>query len=885
MLNLLDARIGAALTRWVAAAAARPGRTILVASLVALVAGVWAILFLGVNTDTDALFDRELAFRRADLEIRHDLPARYDNLLVVIDAPTLSHANDLAWELTRRVRNEPETFGGAFAPGGGPFFERHGLLYLDLPELEQLADDLAAIQPLLAAVDRDPSVRGILRLLEVAVRDARDPQRVEPAFQLSELLDEVRLAVDHAERREKIQLGFADRILSPGDGTPRAYVLVRPKIDFTEMLHSESSVRRLLELMNELETGQDGFRLRMTGDRALEVEEFSLIEGQAIKAGAVSLALVAGILWFALRSGRLISSVVLTLIVGLVLTSGFAALAVGHLNIFSIAFTVLFIGLGVDFGTHFTLRYQELLDQGEAHLPALLESARGVGGSLAICALTTAAGFYAFVPTSFFGIAELGLISGTGMLISFVCSLTLLPAILSIRRNGSERSSQSKPRGGMIRLPAWPLQHPRTTCAAAVVLLGFAAHSLPRLEFDANPLNVRDPSAETVKTFLDLVASGDVNPWSIDVLAEDAAQAESLARTLEELPGIKRVITLERYVPEEQEEKLWVLEQMTTFLGLGLAQPLPAPTQQENLAAIGSLRKHLTLLAGRDADPELIFSARALDESLATLVRDKEGRQTAMEALRAGLVAPVQERIERLEAALEAGPVGLDDLPEELSLRMRTEDGRHLVEVHPSGNLNDAEVLRDFVHRVQEVTPRGTGTAVFQIEAAKTILEALREALALAIPAVALILVLMWRNVRDVALVMVPLLSAAVLTAASCVWIGIPINFANVIVLPLLFGIGVDSGIHLVHRYRALGKGTAGLMETSTSRAVFWSALTTAASFASLGFASHRGMATLGQLLTLGVVITLLCNLILLPALLQLTADRERSAAEPEGSL
>jgi len=869
MASRLEDRIGTLLGRFVDVVSRHPRVVLALALLVTLLSGSYAAFNLGVNADTDALFDAKLPFRKADLEIRRDLPHRYNNFMVVIDAPSELLATDVARELVERIRAD-DHFESVFAPGVGPFFERNGLLYMSRDDLEDLADDLASVQPLLAEAARDPSVRGLFSLLTRAALNVGTGQE---SFDLSGLFDQVIVALRDAQQLQPKPMRFGDLIVGVGDAKPRRYVLARPRIDYRELLFGEAAMKALHEMLHQVAPPGSGVRARVTGDRALEVEEFALVESQATGAGIASLLLVSAILWFALRSGRLILGVVVTLLCGLVWTAGFAALVVGHLNVLSIAFAVLFIGLGVDFGTHFTLRYRELRREHRGHRNALVETARGVGSSLGLCALTTAVGFYAFVPTPFSGVAELGLISGTGMLISLFGSLTVLPALMTLRLRDDGVAFEAL-HGGEVPLPSWPMRVPRLVCGAAALLAVGALFLLPKLHFDANPLRMRDPSAESVKTFYELLDEGDVNPWSIEVLEPDLAKATEMARKLEALPSVESATTLASYVLKHQPEKLAIIGDMATFLGLSQVKPVPPPSQAQNLRAMAEFRDALTTFARSTDSDDLAATALRLRKALNRFLADAADKPDSIAALRVSLVDPILERLQRLGESLQARPFGLGDLPKEIRARMLTADRRALVEVHPEGSLNDEDNLRRFVSQVRGLAPRATGTAVFQQEAAATVVRALKEALLSAIPLVTLLLVVLWRSPRDTALVMAPLLLAALFTSAVCVLIGLPINFANVIVIPLLLGIGVDSGIHLVHRYRALGSGARNLMETSTSRAVLWSALTTAGSFASLAFSGHRGLASLGQLLTLGVSVTLLCNLLLLPALLALTERR-----------
>ena len=650
---------------------------------------------------------------------------------------------------------------------------------------------------------------------------------------------------------------------------------MKPVLDHGDFVPGGVAVERLRTLFDELGFADAGIRARVTGDLALKAEEFASVERQARVAGLVSFLLVSTLLWLALGSWRLILASIATLVLGFGWTIGFAALAVGHMNLISVTFIVLFIGLGIDFCIHFSMRYQELRGRGVAHAGALSETTRGVGGSLMLCAVTTAIGFSAFVPTAYLGVAELGLISGVGMLLALLASLTVLPAALSL---GDVAAPLPKAPARRLGLPRWPLRAPRAVVAVGIVLGATGAATLPHLVVDANPLRVRDPGTESVSTFEELIRDESVNPWSIDVLLGDAAAAERLAQELNALPSVREARTLAGYVPGRQPEKLALVEDLALVLG----EPgpvLPPPDVAENLAAMGRVRERLAALEAEGTGRLAAVAAR-LGPELDRFLADSGGDARALEALRVGMVEAIVDRIERLDRALQAGPVTASDLPAELRERMVSADGRALVEVLPREDLNDDDALERFVSDVRALAPEATGASVYMLEASRAIVDALLQALATALVLVSAVLLLLWRNLREPAAVLAPLALAVLATVGLSVASGLAINFADVIVIPLILGIGVDSGIHLVHRHRDRARepdaSVGDLLATSTPRAILWSAASTVGSFLSLAFATHLGMASLGQLLTVGVAMTVVANLIFLPALLA-WMDRGRS--------
>jgi hopanoid biosynthesis associated RND transporter like protein HpnN len=882
----LEARIGPFLSRWVGAVASHPWPVLTAFALATVASLLLAADRLAVRGDTESLFAADLPFRQAERRYQEAFPMFYENLLVLVDAPTPERAAEAASRLAEALRAEPGTFHRAFVPGGGDFFEEHAFLYLSTDELEDLADRLADAQPYLSELSRDGSLSNFVSLMARGVRAVREGD--VPAERLATSLAGLDAALRAEEAGEPYHLSWAEVLAArPIDADARSrFLLVQPVLDYGDIQPAKRAIVRIREVAAELglEPGS-GYRVRITGDAALSYDEMEVLRLQAGLAGLASFALVAAILFLALRSARLILATLLTLLVGLVLTAGFTTLAIGHLNLISVCFAVLFIGLGVDFGIHLCIRYRELLSWGRAHAEALRETARDVGSSILLCATTTALGFLAFVPTPFVGVAELGLISGAGMFISLFCTLTLLPALLSLPPPLRVRSEAPRTRSG-ARLSALPLRHPRLVRSAALVLGAAAVLLLPQARFDNNPLRVRDPSSESVRALGELLERGASSPWSLNTVAPDLESAQALAARLRQLDVVGRVVTVADLIPDHQEEKLGILEDVALFVPRdpgGQGSPPRRPGARETLASLGVLARELRSLRAVDSPPELAETARSLEDSLARARQRFEASADpgpALARVEDGVLGSLPAQLRLLAAALSAGHVTLEKLPDALLERMITEDGRVRVQIFPRADLNHHAALAAFVDGVREVAPDVAGSASEIVESGRAVVRALRQALLTAVVAIALFLLVLWRSVNDTALVLVPLGLAAILTVAASVLLDIPFNFADVIVLPLLLGMGVDSGIHLVTRARSGWRGRENLLATSTARAVAYSALTTVASFGTLGFATHLGLATLGQLLALGVGFTILCNLVLLPALIALHAPR--AARTPE---
>jgi uncharacterized protein len=871
MLRALDDSLGRSAATWIEFVRVHARWVVLAFLLATAVAGGLSLRHLGLNSDEEALFSQELPFVRLRADFERAFPRFVDPIVVVIDGPTVDETDDAAAALEEHLAQDHAHFASVQRPGGGPFFEKHGLLYLDVKDLEELSDNLAAAQPFLAELSRDDSLRGFFGMLAKAVDAVAEGSYSE--VDLPDVLDRVSAAVEAELEGRRQPLSWSEVILGQSDAPKerRRFVLVQPRLDFSQVAPAEGSIVALRKTIHELglDSHQVGHaRARTTGVYVLSYEESEHVTQQMRLAGAASFVLVAIVLMVALQSWRLVVASLATLLIGLALTAGFAAIAIGHLNLISVAFTVLFIGLSIDFAIHLCLRYLELVREGRSQAEALRTTATDIGGSLAICAATTAIGFYAFVPTAYTGVGELGLIAGTGMFISLFCNLSFLPALLALwgrpehLRLGPERELPG------AALLALPVRHARAVAAGTLLL------TVARVSFDPNPLRLRDPTTESVRTFDELLADGMAFPWNVNVLVDTPAQAKAVAAKLEALPSVERVVTLADFVPEDQEEKIAILEDTALLMGPALEteDPREPPSSAQQETAIQRLAATLGRLDRAGTGTEL---ARAAGRLRAALERFRKERladgdgaaATALARLQHDLVGSLGERLRVLRSALGATPLDYADLPEELVDTMRATDGRLRVEVFPKEDLNDNAALERYVDQVKSVAPDAFGEGVVILESGRAVVSALQEALVLAAVLIFALLLVLWRSVVDALLVALPLALAALFTAALSVLAGISLNFANVIVLPLLLGMGVDSGIHLVHRMRATALPEGNLLRTTAARAVLYSALTTIASFGTLAFSSHPGMASLGQLLTIGLALILLCNLGVLPAL------------------
>jgi uncharacterized protein len=857
------------LARWVDLTRRAAAAVVIAAVLATVATAGYVATHMRINTSTTDMLSPDLPFRQHSRRVSEAFPQFSDNLLVVIDGQTPDLVDDAADMLAARLRQRPEVFGEVFDAAGEPFFRRNGLLYLDVEDLGDLADRLAEAQPFLGTLWRDPSLRGLFVMLELAVdqvikEDGQAP--IEVGRVLGSIADVMTAQAEGGFRH----LSWRNLMSGDGDDDYRRLILIDPALNFASLQPAAAAMAAVRGLAAEmgLQEGQ-GVRVRLSGSAALSHEELKSVEEGMGVAAVLSLTLVVILLLVGLGSARLASAILATLIMGLVWTAGAGLAVVGQFNLISVAFAVLFIGLSVDFGIHFGLRYREDVDAGADQADALRGAASGVGGALTLCAVAAAIGFFSFLPTDYLGLAELGQIAGIGMFIALFANLTVLPAILALMPVRPTARAAGDGRSGRV--------HPfiRAHCRAFAwggLALGVAATALlPQAGFDFDPLNLKDPRTESVSTLFDIMDDSRSSPYAITVLAPSLEASRGLADRLAALPEVDGAESLLDFVPDGQDEKLDIITDMALFLAPSL-DPGQTKERSDDAAertALTSLIARLVELEDANADAATRRAATRLRSAVQTILPAGSPDTAALAELRRRLLSGLPGRLEALRQSLEAGPVTVDDLPNAVRSRQVAADGRAKVKVYPKENVLDREALRRFVAAVRRVAPTASGSPVVILEAGNAVVASFRDAALIALAAIGLLLAVLLRRLRDVLLVFAPLVLAALLTVAASVLFGLPFNFANVIVLPLLFGLGVASGIHLVTRQRDAAAGQD-VMRTSTPRAVVFSALTTIGSFASIALSSHPGTASMGILLTIAITLTLASTLFVLPALMEI---------------
>ncbi len=838
-------------------------RLAIIISMIALTAA--SVLYikdnLEMSTSTADMLSQELHWRQLDIKYEKLFPQFSNNILVVIEAKTPDQASDTAAALHAVLKQDLKFLNDIYYPAHLPYFRQSAFLFLDLDELQDLSDQLATIQPFLGTLIEDQNLRGLFNMLGDAIQAKQAGEDID----IKPLLLEINIALEDRQHQVSWQ-----RLLDPNSAVQdiyREFITLQTKDSSESRLSDEAIIAHVRASIDKMGIHDDAaIKIRLTGGTVLSYEELKSVSNANIQAIVVSLILVTIILSVGLGSVWLVSACLITLLCGLIATTAFATATIGELNLISVAFAVLYIGLGIDFAIHLLLRFREEKKTTTDHSHALQQATARVFKSLILCAATTSIGFYSFMPTDYSGVAELGWIAGSGMFISLFFTLTLLPACLSFIKTVPGKNHQN------IHIHAWlkiliniPYNYTKSILLVTLIIVISLGFQFNKISFDTNTLNLQDPENESVQTYRDLLKDSKTSPWSGILLKEDRGTLTKTKADIESLTLVDEVIWLLDFIPVEQEDKLFIIDEMNLLLGaLTPPESTTAITHEERLQAIQQLSN---TLASVSAAGFLDDDLRLLKHSLVALKSrlDAPSARGQLSQLEQQLLHSFAGRMRRLSDALAAETVVLEDIPAAVHDRW-VSSGYYKMKILPTEDLNNNENMKDFVRQLQTYDNNVIGSPIISIEAGAAVMTAFKTAFTYAIIAIAILLFIKIKT--DAIIILASLFIGGIFTFGFMLWLNIPLNFANIIGLPLLLGIGVDSGIHIADRFRQEHESGRNIFMTSAARGVIVSSLTTICSIGNLAFSSHQGTASMGLLLVLGLVSMMISTMVVLPAFL-----------------
>lgn len=819
-----------------------------------------------------------------------------DDMVVVAEGTDPARMKAALDEVAERVKQRPDLFDRVFHRVDLRGIHDRALLFLPKDQLEDVRGRVERMGPLLGsfaklswsmlsletllaqgeraliakaegrdtAEDRDLLLQ-LPAVMNSAAATLRDPQGYRNPWAVA--------GPHTADRDGEKQLTEAQYFFTQ-DGT-LAMLLCRPKKagqSFTPAKEANDAMRAILA---EANASFPELKLGLTGLPVLETDEMVQSDSDTLRASWFAMLGVAVLYFIVYRGFRFPMLTLASLAVGTVWALGWATITVGHLNILSAAFAVMLIGMG-DYGVLWVARYDESRKSGRTIEEAMRETAERAGPGILTAACSTALAFFATMLADFQAVAELGWIAGCGVVFCAIACFTVMPAALVLveRRRTVVPASDSP----VVKFPSvWmPLlsPRPRATLAVGAVLLLAGGGLASNLKYDHNLLHMQPRELDSVTWEEKLIERGGGMTWDALGLARNREEAIALRAKFQAVPEVGKVIEVASLVPPEQEAKLPAVAAIHEKLAALLpAENVPAPVgSNPERSREGATRVQ------RFAGSGTAVSLAAAELGAALASADSAERLRRFDQR---LVADLANDLNRLKAVSRPAPIAESDLPPELRERYIGANGEYLVRAFAKDSLWDFESLTRFTTSVERADPEATGKAFRTREGLQQMKLGFEWAGVYALIAIVIVLALDLRSVRDVLLGLFPLAAGVLLTLGCMVLFGVSMNPANMIALPLITGVGVDNGVHVLHDWRGRRPGLPYRLGTSTGRGVLVAGLTTVLGFGTLMISRHQGMASLGLVLALGVSFCMLASLVWLPAILRLIDARPAAAVRP----
>ena len=878
--------------------------------MLAVAAGLYTARFLEFKTSRNDLIGRDSEYWRNYSEYAREFRAEEDYIILVeSDQPARNRmAADALVEALLSPGNNPHPSDAATAQefvaedvfyrvdfnAMKPWF----LYYLSVDDLGQIRDSIKDFKQLLAILQHDPKLSTFFntmnRMLDQMATAPEVQRRQMEAF-LPTITGIITQMAEFQGQEEKNELlsPWASAFFSAdmvGEAEQQMQwqgyqtfqhgkmfvVLVHPQAGTGAKVTHEATIPKLRRIIADVRQQFPDLRISLTGEPVLDYDEMTESQRDATHATLLTLVLIGALFAAGFREVLRPVLAVGCMVIVLAASMGYATLSIGHLNMITVTFAVMILGLGIDLGIQFIARYEEELSKGESRAQAVVTAIERAGLSIITAGVTNAAAFFAMGLSGFRGVTELGVIAGGGMLVATAATVLVLPALLLVVKRRHE-STRIPARAAATHVEQWLLRQPSVTliiCAAltvAALLVGW------RVRFDYNVLNLQSRRAESVKTELRLLNADAESTIFAAVVCDNLEQARALTHSLTGLPTVAIVHSIAELIPEQQEPKAKIIRAIQKELGdvkfdLPPSDPADSELVMRSLASLRLRASQLAREAGERGDKASLEALTPLTNAVAQAREKLQAAEPSLlhqrlETYEKRFYGDLEAQLKLMTDQIVTRPMHLEDVPQNVRRMLVGKTGKLLLRVFPRENIWEREPLERFVREVQQVAPKVTGTPLGLYEFVDILLRGYIKAAIWAFLVITILIFADFRNACATLFTLLPLVVGMIWMVGAMTLFGISFNPANIMVLPLLVGIGVAYGIYVVQRYREDGEAT--FYGKSTGRAVVLSALTTTVAFGSLIVGAHRGIRSLGLLMTIGIGACLIAALALLPALLE----------------
>jgi len=892
-----------------------PCGIILAAALAGILSLLVTVTHLTFRTNRLDLIASGNHFRQLDDAYDREFEQLAGGVIVVIRGDRPEAAKAFAMALAQRWATDPHVDQVLYRINVDAL-KNKALFYLSPDALIALHHTLQDHQAFLEELTASPTLQNFLALINremstalvghVFTRFLQDDQQANEPPDLSlliALLQQMNHALDdpHAYQSPWASVFAKDMDSRQQDGflwsddKQLLFVLVQPKRAAGEFNRFGKAVQQIRADVTELQKSHPGVEVGITGKSVLDADEMMVAARDTSRATVLSVVGVT-LLYLGLFKGVVRPLLALVaLLIGICWALGFTTLTIGHLNILSIVFMPMLLGLGIDYGSYFIFRYTEERRAGKGLQEAIAQTFAATGSGIMATALTTALTFGTLILTGFKGIAELGFIGGSGILLAALGTLTVLPALLLIYerrrpiRDTPQRRLHEQHRGSYLE----PLyRYPRAIAVASLLLGVLALLAVGTVGVDLNLLHLQAQGTESIRWMQKIVESTNQSVLYGELVADSLEEVKRKEAALRALPSVAQVDSIATVIPADQARKVRLIKELQPLL-TDLAIP-ENTSEAVDLEALRTILGRIQFKMAEDGETAGELENGTLRQQMQDVRRliaqfrettERMGQTAALQALETfqeDLGRDLAEKVTLLKANLRAEPVTLQDLPPELQARYVGKTGRYRLFVYPAEDIWEFQPLARFVTEVRAVDPDALGAPIGNFEYTRSLKEAYQEAGVYAFLGIAGLTLLTFRAVRPTLLALIPLAVGSCWTLGVMGLLQVTFNVANLIVLPLIMAPAVESGIMIVYRYREERHQRQRPLPLphSTGRAVIFSTLSTIIGFGSLMISHHQGIFSIGLLLTLGVASVLLASVTTLPSLLSILSLRQRTTAE-----
>ena len=828
-----------------------------------------------------------------------------EGMVIVAEGGTTTRMAQFSENLASRLKSYPDLFSKIIYKFDTSYFRSRFLLYLDPEDLKSLQKKLEDHRDFIETVNASPGLNPLINQINNEIssgmvdslmvdflgddeNDEEENKKDENDLKLLiKILEEMNGSLENNYHYQSPwqslfnsnEESLRDKGYLVSKNEKLLFILVVPNEDETSFTGYKDSVYFARDLIAEVKKDFPEIEVGLTGEDVISTDEMITTQQDVELASKIALSGVSLLFIIAFRGIVKPLLAVLSLLVALAWSLGFTSLTVGHLNILSVVFTTILIGLGIDFGIHILERYKEERQSGADILPSLHNTLQGTGQGNFSGAITTAMAFGAMVLTDFIGIVELGWIAGWGILFCMVAMILLLPALVTLEEKWrkpnlpkSTKKSVSSKISGLDKI----FNHYKLIIVVCCLLVLLASLSLRKNFFDYNLLNLQAKGTEAVQYEMRILENAGRSAWSAAFLADSLEEVQQKEAKLKNLSTVENVESIAAMVPDNQIENAeFIKENLAPMFSEIFVE------EENELFSLKALKKTLKRirfkLQGREGKEDKVAqAAREIDQFFKkNEILEPELVKASLEGFSNKLFTDYRKLMEDLKLNTEPRFIEISGIPKSLRERYISDHGKFLITVFPSVDIWDIEKREKYLKDLRSVDFNVTGSAVHMFNSTRLMTEGYIKGGIYAMVAIVIYVFIVFRNVRTVLFILIPVFAGSIWTLGIMDLTGLKLNMANLVILPLILGIGVVNGIHITHRYREEKDKNQVVLSKSTGQAVILSSLTTMIGFGSMMVADHYGVYSLGLVLSLGVFCCLIASITFLPALLKLSTAKK----------